>query len=236
MFLPIKDTNPLREIPLQYVTIGLIALNVLLFLWTAVLPDHVFAASFAVVPVEFFADVGIISSSFDQIYDQAGIPEFATLITYQFLHGDVLHLVGNMLFLWVFGDNVEDALGHVRFLVFYLACGIVGGLAHLAMTEQPGVPLIGASGAISGVVAAYLLLHPKVNLWVLVLRVIPLQVKALWALGAWIAMQFVMVLTPSIGPTAWWSHVGGLVAGAVLVVLMRRPGVKLFDQETPLSS
>ena len=103
------------------------------------------------------------------------IPEPLTLISYQFLHGDFLHLLGNMLFLWVFGDNVEDALGHVKFLIFYLLCGIAGGLAHVWLTADPSAPLIGASAAIAGVVGAYLVLHPNVNVWVLVHALLPAE-------------------------------------------------------------
>ena len=100
-----------------------------------------------------------------------------------FFHGDVFHLVGNMLFLWVFGDNVEDAMGHVRFLVFYLACGVFAGLFHAWMVPDSDMPLIGASGAVAGVIAAYLMLHPHVSVWVLAFKVIPLRITAGLALG-----------------------------------------------------
>jgi membrane associated rhomboid family serine protease len=158
------------------------------------------------------------------------IPEALTLITYQFLHGSPLHLIGNMLFLWVFGDNIEDAMGHVRFLVFYLLCGVAGGLAHAVMTPASDIPLIGASGAVAGVISAYLILHPRVRVWVLAFRFIPLKISAAWALGAWIATQFVMLAIPDETPVAWWAHIGGILAGAFLIVFMRRPGVPLFDQ------
>ena len=95
-----------------------------------------------------------------------------------FFHGDILHLVGNMLFLWVFGDNVEDAMGHVRFLIFYLACGVFAGLIHAWMVPDTDSPLIGASGAVAGVIAAYLMLHPRVSVWVLAFKVIPLRISA----------------------------------------------------------
>jgi membrane associated rhomboid family serine protease len=158
------------------------------------------------------------------------VPERLTLISYMFFHGDILHLAGNMLFLWVFGDNVEDAMGHVRFLVFYLACGVIAGLTHAWMVPDSDSPLIGASGAVAGVIAAYLMLHPRVRVWVLALKAIPLRISAAFALGLWILIQVVMVLLPQVGPVAWWAHIGGLVAGAVLVVFMRRSGVPLFDK------
>jgi membrane associated rhomboid family serine protease len=149
-----------------------------------------------------------------------------------FLHADILHLVGNMLFLWVFGDNIEDALGHVRFLVFYLVCGVIAGLTFVFMmpdAAHANIPLIGASGAVAGCVGAYLVLHPKVRVWVLIFRVIPFKISAAWALGAWVIMQFVMALMPQNDSVAWWAHVGGLIVGALLIVVMRRPGVPLFD-------
>ena len=158
------------------------------------------------------------------------VPERLTLFTYMFFHGDIFHLAGNMLFLWVFGDNVEDAMGHVRFLIFYLACGVFAGLLHAWMVPDSDIPLIGASGAVAGVIAAYLMLHPRVRVWVLAFKVIPLRISAAFALGIWILMQVVMVLLPQVGPMAWWAHIGGLIAGAVLVVFMRRPGVPLFDR------
>jgi membrane associated rhomboid family serine protease len=158
------------------------------------------------------------------------VPERLTLISYMFFHGDILHLAGNMLFLWVFGDNVEDAMGHVKYLIFYLACGVFAGLTHAWMVPDSDSPLIGASGAVAGVIAAYLMLHPRVRVWVLALKAIPLRISAAFALGLWILIQVVMVLLPQVGPVAWWAHIGGLLAGAVLVVFMRRSGVPLFDK------
>ena len=162
--------------------------------------------------------------------DGLDIGEPTTLLTYMFFHADVFHLLGNMLFLWVFGDNVEDAMGHVRFLFFYLACGVFAGLFHAWMVPDSDMPLIGASGAVAGVIAAYLMLHPRVSVWVLAFKVIPLRITAGLALGIWIVMQIVMVAHARPGPVAWWAHIGGLIAGAVLIVFLRRPGVPLFDE------
>jgi membrane associated rhomboid family serine protease len=158
------------------------------------------------------------------------VPEGLTLVTYQFLHSDILHLLSNMLFLWVFGDNVEDAMGHLKFIVFYLACGVAGGLAHAWMLPGSSLPLIGASGAVAGVIAAYLILHPRVRVWVLAFRLIPLRISAAWVLGVWAATQIVMVALAPFDQVAWWAHVGGMAAGAVLIVFLRRPGVALFDR------
>lgn len=234
MFVPIHDDNPLRTIPLAIVTYGLIALNVFVFLLELLPQGQIAIASFAIVPSELF-QVGVFGGPANGLRDAYSVPESYTLLTYMFLHGDPLHLAGNMLFLWVFGDNIEDAMGHLKFLVFYLLCGICGGLAHAAVMQAwsptgNDIPLIGASGAVAGVIAAYLMLHPRVRVWVLAFRVIPLRITAMFALGAWVLSQFVMAVLPSVGPVAWWAHIGGMVAGAVLMPLMRRPGVVLFDR------
>jgi membrane associated rhomboid family serine protease len=135
-----------------------------------------------------------------------------------------------MLFLWVFGDNVEDALGHVRYLAFYLTCGVVAGLVHAYMLPTSKLPLIGASGAVAGVIGAYLMLHPRVMVWVLAFRFIPLKISAAWVLGVWVATQVTMVLIKQSDEVAWWAHIGGVVTGALLILVLRRPGVPLFDR------
>lgn len=229
MFVPIQDENPLKSIRLQYVTIGLIALNIAVFLFEMSGVEQKVIASFAIVPRELIA-FAIPGGAAMGPLDAWPVPERYTLLSYMFFHSDIFHLGGNMLFLWVFGDNVEDAVGHLKFLVFYILCGIAAGLAHAAMMPTSHIPLIGASGAVAGVIAAYLMLHPMVRVWVLVFRVIPLRITALFALGSWIATQFVMLLLPEVGPVAWWAHIGGLVAGALLIFVMKRPGVALFDR------
>jgi membrane associated rhomboid family serine protease len=230
VFIPISDENPLRAIRLQWVTISLIAANVLVFLLELLgngEGGEAAVVSFAVVPSELFQVQGLPGGA---ATPGLQVPEWLTLITYQFLHGGILHLVSNMLFLWVFGDNVEDAMGHLRFLVFYLLCGVVGALAHSAFLPASQFPLIGASGAVAGVIAAYLMLHPRVRIWVLAFRFVPLRVPAAWVLGFWVVMQFVMVVLAPADGVAWWAHVGGMAAGAVLILFMRRPGVPLFDR------
>jgi membrane associated rhomboid family serine protease len=229
VFVPIFDENPLRSIQLQYVTIGLIALNIAVFLLeVSGLPTGV-VASFAVVPSELL-NANVSGGEVLGPREAVAVPESFTLVSYMFLHGDILHLSANMLFLWVFGDNVEDALGHVKFLVFYLVCGIAAGLAHAVMQPASDIPLVGASGAAAGAIAAYLILHPRVRVWVLIFRFIPLRISAAFALGAWILTQIIMVLLPQGDMVAWWAHVGGLMAGAVLVLFMRKRGVPLFDR------
>lgn len=231
MFIPLRDDNALRSIPFQYVTVSLIVVNALVFLLEVGGLDHAAIAAFGVTPRELFGSE-IVTEPGGGTTGLQALPfaEGATLVTYMFFHADVFHLVGNMLFLWVFGDNVEDAMGHARFLVFYLLCGIFAGLFHSWMQSDSALPLIGASGAVAGVIAAYLMLHPHVGVWVLAFKFIPLRITAGLALGIWIALQFVMVIVPDVGPTAWWAHIGGLIAGAALILVMRRPGVPLFDR------
>jgi len=229
MFVPLHDENVLKSIRFQYVTIGLILANVIVFAFEVLgLPEPVIA-SFAIVPSELFASAGVLSPA--DIPDQTvAVPERLTLLSYMFFHGDIFHLAGNMLFLWVFGDNVEDAMGHIKFLIFYLACGVFAGLAHTFMLPNSPNPLIGASGAVAGVIAAYLMLHPRVRVWVLAFQFIPLRLSAAIVLGVWVVTQFIMIMVPEIGPVAWWAHIGGLIAGAVLIVFLKRPGVPLFDR------
>jgi membrane associated rhomboid family serine protease len=229
VFIPLSDDNPLRSVRFQWVTIALIAANVVAFLLQSTPRGYAAVASFALIPSELF-QVRIIGGTATGLDQPVPIAEGFTLITYQFLHGDILHLLSNMLFLWVFGDNVEDAMGHLKFLAFYVLSGVAGGLAHAFALPDSGLPLIGASGAVAGVIAAYLILHPRVRVWVLAFRFIPLRISAAWVLGVWVITQLVMVALAPADQVAWWAHVGGMAAGAILVVFLRRPGVPLFDR------
>ncbi len=229
MFIPISDDNTLKSIKFQWVTLSLIALNVAVFAFSSADIPLSLIASFALVPVELF-HVNILGGAFPGQTQSVAVPEGTTLLTYMFIHGDIFHLVGNMLFLFVFGDNVEDAMGHIKFLAFYLLCGVIAGLTHAMMVPDSTLPLVGASGAVAGVIAAYLMLHPRVRVWILAFKFIPLQINAAIALGFWVATQVVMVMLPQTGPVAWWAHIGGLAAGAFLVLFFRRPGVVLFDR------
>lgn len=226
MFIPLHDANHLRHIRLQYVTMALIAANVLAYMTTALAGDG--AVQAAVV------GLGYIPSTVFDIAERPDewvlVPDDLTYVTYAFLHGDIWHLGGNMLFLWVFGDNVEDALGHVRFLLFYLACAAAGAFVHGMAAPDSQAPLIGASGAIAGVVTAYLMLHPRVKIWVLALGRIPLRLPAWALLALWIAFQLFMMVAAAEGEISWAAHVGGIVAGAVLILVLRRRGVPLFDR------
>ena len=145
-----------------------------------------------------------------------------------FLHANFMHVFGNMLFLFVFGDDIEEVLGHWRFLVFYLACGIGAGLTFVLSDPSSTTELIGASGAVAGVISAYLLFRPCAKIWCL-LGLIPLQLRAYWIIGGWAILQVVEASTGAQDGVAYWAHVGGLITGAILFVVMRPAGVRLFD-------
>ena len=227
MFIPLHDANSLKYIKIQSVTISLIVINTLIWVFTSLLASdqqaNAAALGLGFIPAIMF-DGATLAPGLEIV------PEDATLITYAFLHLSFWHLASNMLFLWVFGDNVEDALGHFRFLVFYIVCAVAGALLHGLVAPMSQGPLIGASGAISGVVAAYFLLHPRVRVWVLVFMRIPLPLPAFIPLALWIGQQFVMLATGLEDNVSWGAHVGGIIAGAVLVLFMRRKGVPLFDR------
>ncbi len=230
MFIPLYDYNPLRHVTRPYANYMLIAVTAACFLATG---------GFDQLAVENAAiGLGIIPSL---IYnyeilpaEYVVVPEPATFLTYAFLHANWLHLGGNMIFLWVFGDNIEDALGHVRYVLFYLACAAAAAFVYASVDPQSQMPLIGASGATAGVVGAYLMLHPRTKLWVLAFGRIPLRLSAALVLGAWALFQvFNIAIAGPDEPIAWWAHIGGLGAGAALVIAMRRRGVPLFDRHTP---
>jgi membrane associated rhomboid family serine protease len=224
MFIPLYDTNRLRHIKLQYVTIGLIAFNMLIYFATALGGEQFSNA--AVLSLGFIPSV--VHDSVELAPQFVVIPESLSYVTYSFLHADIFHLGGNMLFLWVFGDNVEDALGHVRFLLFYLLCAIAGAFFQGLVAWDSQVPLIGASGAIAGVVAAYLMLYPRVKVWVLAFARIPLRIPAFIPLILWILFQIVMFAAGGEDQISWACHVGGIIAGAVLVLILRNRGVPLL--------
>src|SRR5271166_5930181 len=230
LFVPLWDMNNLKRVKFQYVTVGLIVLNTLIYL---LFETHLVLHSPAAF-VDDFAFKPRDVASIHAFLEHA--PEDFTLLTYMFVHGNVWHLLGNMVFLFVFGDNVEDALGHVRFIVFYLLCGVIAAVVHSAVTVSPDVPLIGASGAIAGVIGAYVVLHPNIRVWVLfpvpVVSFLPLRISAAFVIGMWIMYQIASGIFLTGEATAWWAHVGGFFAGALLVIIMRRPGVPLFDTAT----
>ena len=221
MFVPLHDDTPLKVIRFQFVTLAIIVGNVIIFLMTSAFQSDLYlanvATNFGVVP----ADLTLAAS---QNIPYGPIPEPLTFLTYMFLHAGWLHLISNMLFLWVFADNVEDAFGYFAFTLFYLLCGIAGALAHVAMTPDSPAPLIGASGAVSGVIGAYVLLYPKARIWILLFYRIPLRISAIWVLGGWFLLQVFSVLTAQTDSdvqVAWWAHIGGFAAGLVITFVLR---------------
>ena len=230
--LPLKDFNPTRR--LAVLTIALIAINAIVFLYQFQKPDDdslggqiAFACEFGVVPDHLVngadpAEPGP-SSGAQQVTCQ-GLnqenPGWLTVLTSMFLHGGWLHLLGNMLFLWIFGNNVEDRLGRIRFIPFYLICGAVAALTQALADRSSEIPLIGASGAISGVLGAYLLLYPRAMVLTLILPIFLVPIPAWLMLGLYFLLQFVYLggeATVNGGGVAYLAHIGGFVAGLALI-------------------
>ena len=214
--IPLRDINPTRRFP--RITIGLIVVNVLVFVFELLLPSEGMLDSFAYT-------WGLIPAELMRLNPAAVL----TVFTSMFIHGGFLHLASNMLYLWIFGDNIEQALGSFRFVFFYLLCGVGAALGQVLVSPSSTVPMIGASGAISGVLGAYLLLFPRAEVETLVLLgyfVRLIRLPAAVVLGMWILLQlFSGVLSlgmDATGGVAFFAHIGGFVAGLVLVLLLRR--------------
>jgi len=223
---PLKDDIPSRRWPI--VTVGLIASCVLIFWWQASLGAR--AGTYAVYSYGFIP--AVLLGDAELPAELAVLPPFATLFTSMFLHGGLMHLAGNMIYLWVFGNNIEDNLGHARFLVFYLLCGIAAAFAQALPDPTSEIPMIGASGAISGVLGAYLILFPHARVHV----IIPFgfmflhTIRAGWLLGLWLVFQLLSGVfgDSSQGGVAFWAHVGGFVAGMALILVMRDRSRRLW--------
>lgn len=226
-FIPLHDANPLVHIRYAWVAWSLIAASCVVFLITSG-TDGIQSAAirFGLIP-------GVITGNYLLPASYQTIPDALTLFTYAFLHGDIWHLAGNMVFLWVFADNIEDSLGHVRFAVFYALSAIGAGYVHVLADPASGMPVIGASGAVAGVVGAYFVLHPSAKVWILAFGRIPLRFASAWIIGFWGGFQVFEAATSNDNQIAWWAHIGGFLTGALLVVFLRRRGVALFDR-TPL--
>jgi membrane associated rhomboid family serine protease len=209
--LPIEVYNPVRRKPV--------------LIWTLV----------GLLPILFVASLVMIGAFGDQaLRAVALVPALVprgyvhTFVTYAFFHGGVVHLLGNLYFLWIFGDNVEDRLGRARFAVLYLVTSVVGGIAHFAGNLGSSMPMVGASGAIAGLMGAYLVLFPRVKLWV-VLFFVRFKVRAVWYLALWFGLQFLSAVDKE-GRVAWLAHVGGFAAGVVLGKLLD-PGPRSAIQQ-----
>jgi len=241
MVMPIADDNTGRLIT-PFVNYVLIAANVLIFvLFQGVGQNEKFTYAFSTVPKEIVSGKDLVTADRKVEHpvthqevevpglQQTPISVYITLLTSMFMHGGIAHLLGNMLFLWIFGDNIEDTLGHLRYLVFYLVCGLIASLAHVFSTvifsgvgsEQMLIPSLGASGAISGVLGGYIMLHPYRRVTVLMLRMMT-QVPAYVAIGMWFAFQLISSLgafggDSQLGGVAYAAHIGGFIAGLALI-------------------
>jgi len=214
--IPIRDENPTHTFPI--VTYLLIALNILVFIFQTLLgqANESFVFQFALIPAE-------LSSTFS-------LESISNIFTSMFMHAGLAHIGGNMLYLWIFGDNVEDRLGSVRYLIFYVLGGFIASLAHIITNPLSQIPTVGASGAIAAVLGAYLVLYPRQR----VLTLIPLgfflrltMLPASLVLGVWFFLQFFQgVMTiggPDVGGVAFWAHIGGFVSGVVLSQIFKKP-------------
>jgi membrane associated rhomboid family serine protease len=220
--IPLHDDNPTAVQPM--VTIALIVVASAVFLWQLTLSPTAevrIAYALGVTPITLLGDEQLPA-------DIYLVPPWLTVLTSMFLHGGWLHIIGNMLYLWIFGNNIEDALGHVGFVLFYVACGAAAALAQSALDVDSTVPMIGASGAIAGVLGAYAVLFPRAHVLVL----LPLgffsqviRLPALLVLGFWFVLQFIeggLTASSGEGGVAYWAHIGGFVAGLVLIFLFPR--------------
>jgi membrane associated rhomboid family serine protease len=226
--IPLRDDNPTHGPPV--VTVSFIALCSLVFLYQASLPSQageLFVYRFGAIPATVMGHAALPP----EIH---GASPFISLLTSMFLHGGWMHLIGNMLYLWIFGDNVEDVMGHARFAGFYVICGIIAVYSHAVIDPASTVPMVGASGAISGVLGAYLMLFPRAQVLVLIplgfftrLMYVPAGV----ALGIWFLLQILsggMSLGREGGGIAFFAHIGGFLAGMALIGVFKRQDVKLF--------
>lgn len=208
--IPLKDDNPAKSFPLF--TLLLIAVNISIFIYQISLGPTMedFVMQMAVVPYEIM--------HLTDIAPETAVPLPATLLTSMFIHGNLLHLGGNMLYLWIFGNNIEDAIGHINFIFFYFLCGLIATFTHILITPDSTVPLIGASGAVAGVLGAYLLLYPRAKvhtLFILIIFIKIIRIPAYILLTLWFILQ--ILSSAEGGAVAWYAHIGGFIAGFLLV-------------------
>jgi membrane associated rhomboid family serine protease len=225
--IPLRDDIPTSITP--FVTVAFIVVCVLTFLWQVSLGTEGFRTvvlALGVVPASLIGGQSLPA-------DIYLVPPTVTVFSSMFLHGGWMHLIGNMLYLWIFGNNIEDAMGHVRFVLFYLMCGVAAALLQVVPNAESTIPMIGASGAISGVLGAYLLLYPRAQVLVL----IPLgyfsrliHLPAMFVLGFWFVLQLInsMLADPAKGGVAWGAHIGGFLAGMTLIPLFKYRRVRFF--------
>jgi membrane associated rhomboid family serine protease len=233
--IPIGDEDTGRPGVIPYINVAIIAINIVVFLYQLVDPN--FTNGYSAVPAEITTGRDIVGQfpvtapdGTVFVIDEAPGPNpiWLTLFTSIFMHGGWLHIGGNMLFLFIFGDNIEKAYGHIKYLIFYLVCGLIASLAHVYSQPDSIIPSLGASGAISGVLAAYLVLFPtnrvKVILTLGIIFLRPIMVPAVVMIGIWAVLQFINGLSSIGGQTtgvAYWAHIGGFIAGLVITLLSK---------------
>ncbi len=227
---PISDDNPRRHLT-PVVNYSIIAACVAVFLWQLSLGtngDERAVLSLGMIPARLFG-YGELPP------ELVLVPAWATVVTSMFMHGGFLHLGGNMLYLWIFGDNIEDSMGHARYALFYLLCGTAAALAQGFVDPSSEAPMIGASGAISGVLGAYILLHPGANVRVFIFLGIIFwiaHVPAWIVLGVWFAMQLFSAAAPAAGEAgvAFWAHIGGFISGLALITFFKRAEIPVLEK------
>lgn len=208
MFFPFHDENPTRHFPL--LTIALIGANIFVFFWEFSYPGHI---------ASLFTNYGLVPSHFVE----APIQTYPNVFSAMFLHAGFMHLAGNMLFLWIFGNNIEDVLGKIRFITFYLICGMIAAMCHVFMDTGSEIPMVGASGAISGVLGAYLMLFPKAKVKTLVflgILITIVRIPAAFLLIFWLGIQIYsnLAMGSEGGGVAWMAHIGGFIGGMILIL------------------
>ncbi len=227
MFFALHDTLPMRRLKVPVVNWSLVGMNIAIFMffqsgymWKL---EPGFSAGFGLVPSVFFGSQTLPP-------DLAHLPALMTPMSLLFLHGGFGHLFSNMLFLIIFGNNIEDAMGHFRYLLFFLLTGAISGFCYAAAHVSSDAPLIGASGAISGVLAAYLVLYPRAKVFGLLFGILPVNIPAAWAIGLWILFQLISLWFGSSPEIAFVAHVGGFIAGLCLVPVFKARDVPFFSQ------
>ena len=228
--LPFSDSD-LKTSSRPFVNIAIIILCTAVFVYEIALNDvdlAVFIYRFGLIPNELAHGADYVLSA-DYFDIESPIPNWATMFTSMFIHGDWMHFLGNMLFLWVFGDNVEDRFGHFRYLLFYMAAGLAAIWLHIAFDSTSQIPTIGASGAIAGVLGAYLLLFPysRIRTIVIFIFITIIRIPAYFLLGFWFVLQLFsgvgsLVASSDVGGVAFWAHVGGFLVGVIVVIIYKR--------------
>ncbi|MDK2741560.1 MAG: rhomboid family intramembrane serine protease [Nitrospira sp. BO4] len=225
--IPLHDDNPTQITPI--VTMTFIGICVAVFLYQVNLPQEpaeLFAFQYGAIPSIIFGHASLPEEA------RVGFPATLTLVTSMFLHGGWMHLLGNMLYLWIFGNNIEDVMGHAKFVVFYILSGILAALSHALTDPSSQIPMVGASGAISAVLGAYLLLFPRAHVLVLLPGIGMTRVAAGIVLGMWFLTQLIsggMSVGASGGGVAFFAHIGGFIAGMALIGLFKRRDVRFFS-------